>query len=373
MLKILKNVELYAPNYLGKKNVLIANDRVEKVFDGNISFSKVVEEEDFNGKMAVPGFIDGHVHVIGGGGEGGFISRIPEMESAKLLKCGVTSVIGLLGTDSMTRSLNSLFAKIKAFREEGINAYMVTGSYAYPIKTITGSVERDLVLLDPVIGVGELAISDHRSSAIRTEEIRRLALEAHVASMLCGKSGKIICHIGASKKRLSPLFEAVEDDEIKITSFLPTHVNRSYDLLKDAARWIRIGGFVDLTACTPNSRSICVEDSIRYLLKNGGDIDHILVSSDAQGSLPTFDKNGNFVSMGISNCSVLLESFKSCVRDGMKVENALKPFTVNVSNFFGLKNAGSLQEGKRADLIFLNPATLKMSSIMVNGKLLKWD
>ena len=372
MLKILKNVELYAPNYLGKKNVLIANDRIEKIVEGDTFFPNVAEE-DFNGKMAVPGFIDGHVHVIGGGGEGGFTSRIPEIESTKLLKCGVTSVIGLLGTDSVTRSLISLFAKIKALREEGMNAYMVTGSYTYPIKTVTGSVEKDIVLLDPVIGVGEVAISDHRSSAIRVEEIRRLALEAHVASMLSGKSGKIICHIGASKRKLSPLFEAVEDDEIEITSFLPTHVNRSYDLLKDAAQWIRMGGFVDLTACTSNSRSVCVENAVRYLLKNGGDIDHVLVSSDAQGSLPTFDKDGNFVSMGISNCSVLLESFKNCVRDGMKVENALKPFTVNVSNFFGLKSVGKLREEKRADLIFLNPATLKMSSIMVNGKLLKWD
>ncbi len=372
MLKILKNVELYAPNYLGRKNVLIANDRVEKVVESNVPFPGV-SEEDFNGKMAIPGFIDGHVHVVGGGGEGGFTSRIPEINSSKLLKCGVTSVIGLLGTDSITKTLVSLFAKVKALREEGINAYMVTGSYSYPIKTITGSVERDLVLLDPIIGVGEVAISDHRSSAMSVEEIRRLALESHVASMLSGKNGKIICHIGASKKKLSPLFEAVEDDEVQITSFLPTHVNRNYDLLKDAARWIRMGGFVDLTACSSNERTICVGDSVRYLMKNGGSIDHILVSSDAQGSLPTFDEGGRFVSMSISDCSVILGSFKDCVRDGMKVEDALKPFTLNVANFFGLKNSGSLQEGKRADLIFLNPSTLKMNSIMVSGKLLKWD
>ncbi len=374
MMKIIKNVEVYAPAHRGKRDLLVTNGYVEGIYENVREFDfppnvvKVLDD-----KIAIPGFIDGHVHVIGGGGEGGFISRIPEIQYSELLGCGITSVIGLLGTDSVTKSLMSLFGKVKALREEGINAYMVTGSYHYPIQTITGSVKKDMIFLDPVIGVGEVAISDHRSSAITVQEIKRLALECHVAALHTAKAGKIIVHVGKSRKMLSPLMEAVSDDEIKITTFLPTHVNRNMELLEDAAKWMKMGGYVDLTAGDSENKSVSVKDAIEYLLENGGDIEHILVSSDAQGSLPSFDDKGNFLSMRISKCSVMMNSFRECVRSGMKIENALKPFSENVANFFKLKNAGSLNEGKRADIVFLNQRNLEIDSVMIKGEFFRKD
>ncbi len=152
----IKAVELYDPTYKGKMDILISNGYIEEISKRReFDFAKEVRLKNV---IAIPGFIDGHVHVIGGGGEGGFVSRIPEIESSKLLNYGITSVIGLLGTDSITKSLISLFAKTNSLRLENISAYMMTGSYQYPVKTITGSIEKDIVLLDPVIGIGELAI-----------------------------------------------------------------------------------------------------------------------------------------------------------------------------------------------------------------------
>ncbi len=369
MIKILREVELYAPTYFGKKDLLIVNGHVEGIYEniGKFSFPKSITK-NLDGKIAIPGFIDGHVHVIGGGGEGGFASRIPEIQTSKLLSCGITSVIGLLGIDSITKSLLSLFAKVKALREERINAYMLTGSYQYPIQTITGSVEKDIVLLDPIIGVGEVAISDHRSSVMTVQEIKRLALECRVASLLSSKSGKIVVHVGKSNKMLAPLIEAISDDEVQVTSFLPTHVNRNSRLLEDAAKWMKMGGYVDLTAGNFGSESVSVKDAIKYLLEKGGDIDHILVSSDAQGSIPFFDKNGNFLSMGVSDCSVIFKSFKECVQSGMKIGEALKPFTINVARFFKLENAGSLEGNKRADIVFLDQNNLEIESVMIKGE-----
>jgi beta-aspartyl-dipeptidase (metallo-type) len=370
MIKILKKVEIYTPMYSGKKDLLIAGGCIERIAN-NIESStfpgSVIEKMD--GKIAIPGFIDGHVHVIGGGGEGGFTSRISEIQTSKLLGCGITTVIGLLGTDSITKSLISLFAKIQALREDGINAYMMTGSYQYPVRTITGSIERDIVLLDPVIGVGELAISDHRSSSITVDEIKKLSQECRVASMLSNKSGKVIVHVGKSSGMLSPLIEAVSDDEISINIFLPTHINRNRKLLENGAEWMKMGGFVDLTADTTSGESVKIKDAIKYLTENGGDIDHILVSSDAQGSIPSFDEKGNFLSMNISDCAVMFKTFKECIGSGMSIEDALKPLTVNVANFFKLKNTGILEENRRADMILLDRQTFEMSSIMVNGEL----
>jgi beta-aspartyl-dipeptidase (metallo-type) len=364
----IKAIELYDPTYKGKMDILISNGYIEGLSQGK-AFN-FVKEVKLKNMIAIPGFIDGHVHVIGGGGEGGFLSRIPEIESSKLLNCGITSVIGLLGTDSITKSLISLFAKTNSLRSENINAYMMTGSYQYPVKTITGSIEKDIVLIDPVIGIGELAISDHRSSAITVEEIKKVAQECRVASMISSKSGKIIVHVGNSKKMLSPLIEAVSDDEIKIESFLPTHVNRNMLLLQNALEWIKMGGFVDITAEDTSKESISVVDSIEYLVSNGASLDHILVSSDSNGSIPNFDEKGNFVSMKVSDCSVMFKAFKACVKGGMKIEDALKPFTINVSRFFKLENAGTIEKSKRADMIFVDKDTFEIDSIMAKGNLL---
>ncbi len=364
----IKEVELYDPAYKGKMDILIANGYIEEISQrGKFDFAQEIKLKNV---IAIPGFIDGHVHVIGGGGEGGFTSRINEIQTSKLLNCGITSVIGLLGTDSMTKPLISLFAKTKALQAEGMNAYMMTGSYQYPVQTITDSIERDIILIDPIIGVGELAISDHRSSSITVDELRKVAQKCRVASMISSKSGKIIVHVGSSKKMLSPLMEAVSDDEIKIESFLPTHVNRNKDLLRNALEWIKMGGFVDITAEDTSKEAISVEESIDYLTSNGAELDHILVSSDSQGSIPTFDKDGNFVSMKVSDCAVMFKAFRACVRKGMKIENALKPFTVNVSRFFKLDNAGTIEKSKRADMIFVDRDTFEIDSIMIKGSFL---
>lgn len=370
MITILQNIDLYAPEHLGKKDVVLVNGAIEGIFEKikNIDFPRSVVK-DLNGRQAIPGFIDGHVHLIGGGGEGGFTTRIPEIRAAKLLNCGVTSVIGLLGVDSVTKTLPSLFGKVMELRERGFNAHMVTGSYSYPVPTITGTVKEDMIFVDPIIGVGELALSDHRSSALTVQELKRLALECQVSSLISSKAGKIIVHMGSSKKGFSSLFEAIEDDDVKIATFLPTHSNRNEKILEEAAKWMRMGGYVDVTA-GDLQKGIGIRDSIDYLTKNGGPLERILVSSDAQGSLPLFDGNGRYLSMGISDCATLFKAFGECIDSGMKSEDALKPFTSNVADFFKLKNAGRLAPGARADLLVLNPETAQIDFVVLNGKII---
>ncbi len=370
MITIFQNLDLYDPEHLGKKDIVVINGTVEEIFETteNVNLPKSAVK-DLKGKIGIPGFMDGHIHLIGGGGEGGFITRIPEITASKLLNCGVTSVIGLLGVDSITKTLPSLFGKVMELREKGFNAYMMTGSYSYPIQTITGTVREDTVFIDPIIGVGELALSDHRSSVLTVQELKRLALECQVSSMVSSKAGKIIVHMGGSKKGFSPLFEAVEDDEVNIATFLPTHSNRNEKILEQASQWMKKGGYVDITA-GDLKKGVSIKDSIDYLLKNGGSIDRILVSSDAQGSLPLFDEKGKYLSMGVSDCSSLHNTFKDCVDSGMRIEDALKPYTKNVAEFFGIKNAGSLKENSRADLLVLDPESLKVDSIIFNGNLI---
>ena len=89
-----------------------------------------------------PGFIDCHVHVLGGGGEGGFANRTPEATMEGLTKFGVTTVVGCLGTDGIGRDMCALVAKTKGLNEQGISAYCYTGSYQVPVRTLTDSIPK---------------------------------------------------------------------------------------------------------------------------------------------------------------------------------------------------------------------------------------
>ena len=133
---LVKNAEVYAPEYLGKKDVLICGGKIEKIQDEIGSLPVECEVLDAEGKMLTPGFIDQHVHITGGGGEGSFHTRTPELQLSELVENGITTVIGLLGTDGITRSVENLYAKTKALCEEGVSAYMLTGVMAIRIRQL---------------------------------------------------------------------------------------------------------------------------------------------------------------------------------------------------------------------------------------------
>ena len=101
-----------------------------------------------------------------------------------------------------------------------------------------------------VIGVGELAISDHRSSQPTAAELRRVASEANLGGILSGRGGRVMLHLGDGKGRLAPVREALSGSDLAANSFYPTHVNRSPALLAEAAGFARDGGYIDITVST---------------------------------------------------------------------------------------------------------------------------
>lgn len=204
---LFKNAELMAPGPLGRQDLLVAGNRIAAIgTDFNLAGSNLpVTVFDCADYYLTPGFVDSLVHFIGGGGEGGFATRTPEMQLTDATLGGVTTAIGVLGTDATTRTLTNLLAKAHALESEGISTYCHTGSYEIPCRTLTGSITDDLILIDKFIGVGEIAISDHRSSQPTTDEIRKVAAAARVGGMLAGKSGVVSVHVGAGERILQPL------------------------------------------------------------------------------------------------------------------------------------------------------------------------
>ncbi len=362
---LMKNAEVYNPKYIGKKDVLVCGKKIVLVEDNIPELPIACEIIDAEGMRLIPGLIDQHIHVTGGGGEGSFHTRTPELNLSELIEGGITTVVGLLGTDGITRTVENLYAKVAALNEEGVTAYMLTGAYDYPSPTITGAVERDITFIKEIIGA-KLAISDHRAPNVSVRELIQLASKTRVAGMLSGKPGIVTLHMGDSKKGLSPVFEALDESEIPVTIFRPTHVNRNQWLLKEAYEYLGMGGYIDFT-CMPNSDltpGVCIRKAIEQGLPTG----RITISSDGHGSWSNYAEDGSLLEIGVSGVDALWRELVSMVKtQEFTLEEALTYVTGNVAEALGLAGKkGCIAKGADADLLLMD-TEMNLQTVIAGG------
>ena len=370
-LKLIKNADIYAPEHIGKADILICGDKIERIAAKIEGYDTLSDVQVINaeGMSVVPGFIDSHIHITGGGGEDGPSSRTPEIQLSDLVKNGVTTCVGLLGTDGITRSLENLLAKCRALNEEGVTCYILTGSYAYPSKTLTGDVTRDIVLIPEIIGA-KTALSDHRASNLTKEELIRLASEVRAGGLISGKAGVLCMHIGVGKKMIDLIFEALSETDIPAKTFFPTHLGRNAELADQAVKLSQLGGMIDLTANDPNTAAMPAQKMLAYCLDSGDSKESICLSSDSCGSRPRFDDQGNCVGLDYTLPDILLTTLKGCVKEeNIPLETALRFITANPAKVIGKTGIkGCISEGADADIVFLN-RDLDIMQVYAKGKL----
>ncbi|MEC9488469.1 MAG: beta-aspartyl-peptidase, partial [Halanaerobium sp.] len=361
---------------LGRKDILLAGKRIALIADSipvpeGLGEVTVIEAD---GKWVVPGFIDCHVHIIGGGGEGGFHTRTPEIQLSQLTTCGITTVIGLLGTDATTRHMTSLLAKARALDEEGITTYIMTGSYQIPLSTITGNPRDDLIIIDKVIGIGEIAISDHRSSQPSLDDVKKIVSQARVGGILSGKSGIVTLHVGNGRRMLEYLNEIATSTEIPYSQLLPTHINRNARLLESGIEYARAGGQVDLTTSSSKNEpggAIKASKALKKLLAGGVNPEKVTFSSDGQGSLPRFNQAGEFVGLDIGSVHSLFSEVRDAIlQEGIDPLVALSTITYNVARIFKLEDKGRIARGSDADLVLISEEDLQITDVIAGGQLM---
>lgn len=343
MLTLLKNIGCFRPEFTGEKDILVAGVRIYKITEpGALGRNPLIENIiDCRGMYAFPGFIDQHVHITGAGGERGFQSRTKELEAAELFGAGITTAAGLLGADGTTRSMENLYAKAKALEAEGLTCLIYSGSYGIPPVTLTGGILRDVVYIDKVIGAGEIAISDLRSSCPGAAAVIKLAAEVHLGGLLAGKKGVVHLHVGDGKGGLSPLTEALEQSDLPAEMFVPTHLNRNPALFRQAVGYWKSGGYIDLTAGEKDG--LPVPEAVRALAFEGAGLPRVTVSSDAGAGLPA----------GAAPASALYDDFVEIIRQSLlPPEEAVRIFTENPAKALGIyPRKGALREGCDADIL----------------------
>jgi beta-aspartyl-dipeptidase (metallo-type) len=352
MLTLIENAEIVAPQFQGQQSLLIINGRIEQIgqinrraFDRLLLDMEVIDASDC---LITPGFIDPHQHLLGGSGEKGFSSQTPEVSLSEIVKAGITTVIGCLGVDTTMKTMAGLLAKAKGLREEGLNAFIYSGGYNVPSTTITNSIRDDLLFINEVIGAGEVAIADERSTVPSPQELARLVQDAYVGGILSQKAGITHFHVGERKERLKALRILIEEYDIAPRLLYPTHIERTKKLMLEAIALTRQGMFVDIDTVEED-----LQEWLKFYFDNDGNPHQLTVSSDAS----------------IASPQNLFNQIRACILESrFPVEQVIPIVTSNTARVLKLDNKGSLGVGKDADLLVINKGSFELKDLFAGGK-----
>ncbi len=370
MLSLLINADLYDPAPRGRAHLLVAGETIVWIGAEKPALPRgFAREWDLEGRRVVPGLIDGHVHLTGGGGEAGPHTRVPPVALSRLTRGGVTTAVGVLGTDDAIRTPAELVTVARGLNAEGLSAWCLTGGYHVPPATVTGDVRRDLVLIDLVLGVGELAISDHRSSQPTLDELLRVAGDAHVGGLMSGKAGILHLHVGDGARGLEPIREALDRTELPAAMFNPTHVNRRRALFDEAVALTQRGCTIDLTAfpVKEGEDALTAADALGRYLDAGLPADRVTISSDGGGCFLEVDAEGRVKGMDVGEPAALGATLRELLAAGQPLERVLPAFTSNPARLLMLSRKGRLAAGADADLVVLDE-TGAVADVMARGR-----
>ncbi len=365
MLKLLKNISVYSPKFIGVRDMLIAHESIVAIAENLDQFASQASVFDFTGKIATPGLIDQHIHIAGAGGKNGFASMTPDIQIEALIACGTTTVVGLLGTDGTARNLRALYSKAKALEQEGISAYMFSGYYGVDSVTLTDSLQGDMIFIDNVLGC-KIAISDIRSSYPSATELLRKLRDVSVGGNIANKKGLLHVHLGNLDSKMDLLFELVEKYKFPIQYISPTHVGRTKELFEQAMDFAKLGGIIDIT--TGASKYTDPYLSVLYALENGVPIDNMTFSSDGHAGLTKFNDRGE--AFGVKKAPFdqnLHEVVQLIQKGGLPIDEAFKLITTNPARNLGIKKKGQIALGFDADICIFNSA-LELSDVFARGQ-----
>ncbi len=367
--KLIRGGRIFTPDEIGVQDILVINNRIVGLgrdISPRLGLDLETEIYDAKDKVICPGIIDSHLHLIGGGGAAGFISRVKEIPVEDIVRHGVTTVVGCLGLDHISKSAKTLLIKANALESAGISSYIFTGSWVFPPITVTGSVEEDLVFIDKVIGV-KLAVGEASSTHPDKRELRNLIGEIRRGSQLSGKAGILHVHLGPHSHEWIKLFQEILS-EIKIppSKVIFTHANRSQEMLHLTLEYTKQGGAIDLTASlNPAERpgSIRASEALKTMLGQGLSLDRVTLTSDGNASRVLPD--GTIIYVGIEP---LLSEIKALVMEQkVSLTSALKLVTTNPAHLYQIDTAkGSLAPGKEADLMIMNDR-FEIGDVMSKG------
>jgi beta-aspartyl-dipeptidase (metallo-type) len=373
---LIRGGHVFAPDDLGRADVALGYGKILAVGeDLSRRFAPLgaVETVDATDKLVVPGFIDQHLHFLGGGDFEGPLGRVPELHVSMITRGAVTTAVGIMGIDMDGKTLHALLIKAHELQRCGLSTYIYTGSFRVPSPYLTSSVRADITLIDQVLGV-KVAISEDTYPNLSLSELARVAGEVRLAAGISGKAAVIHAHIGRNATRLALIFDLLKTVNLPIRQLVPTHVNRhTPNTLEHAFEFTRLGGTIDFSAnLSKRSGSLTgmnPDEAVKAALAAGVPLSQITLSSDANVSMPVLDDRDHPVGLHNAPPSILHREFVHVVRtNGLTLPQALPLVTTNVARVLGIgERKGALAIGKDADVVLLN-ADLSVNTVIAGGR-----
>lgn len=363
---LIRNAHVFSPDDLGVRDVLMVNGRFLAIdTDLDVELPDL-ETIDAKGKILTPGFFDQHIHVTGGGGEGGPVSRTPELVLSELVACGTTNVVGVSGTDFITRSIENLLAKVRALATEGVSTWMYTSNYRFPPSTMSGEVAKDIFMVPECLGV-KIAMGDHRSSFPTEDELIHLLSDIRLAGMISGKIGVLHIHSGNIPGAFD-MYRDIVSRGFPIKHIRPTHCARVRHVFDSALEFAKAGGYIDFTT----GGSCCFEkgpaEAFVGAVEAGVNPKLVTMSSDGHGSKPRFDEKGNMVGLAVCGIECNLSTVKELVGDyKMDIPTVLGFITRNVADSHGLKDQGRVEVGAVANALLFDE-NFNLTDVFAKGR-----
>jgi beta-aspartyl-dipeptidase (metallo-type) len=378
MFTVVRGGPVFAPAPLGTPDILISGDKILAIGQGLEARAKslgAVDVVDAAGMSIVPGFIDQHLHFLGGGDFEGPLGRVPELHASMITRGGVTTAVGIMGIDMDGKTLHALLVKANELERVGLTTYIYTGSFRIPSPYLTSSVRADIVLIDKVLGV-KVAIAEDTYPNLFLPEFAKIAGEVRLAAGMSGKRAVIHAHIGRNAKRLQPIFDLLAEVNLAVTQIVPTHVNRhTPDTLEHAVKFVQMGGTVDLSSnLSKRSGSITgmnPDEAYRRLRAAGVPPEQITLSSDANVSMPILDCDDHHVGLHNAPPSILHRELVHVIQTNtLDLDQALPLVTTNVARVLGIeRRKGSIAAGLDADLVVLN-RELAVDTVVARGRVM---
>jgi len=373
MFKLIKNGSVYAPDELGVKDILVCGEKILRIAD-EVEAPSGYETEiiDASGKIIYPGFIDGHVHLIGADDGQGPVGRTQDIAWRDIVETGTTTVVGCLGSSRFVRSLNRLYIKALELDMMGVSTYMFTGSFVIPPPTLTGEIRKDVYLIPKVIGL-KTAISDTTTNHHTWRDLAGITAEVLYGSDIANKHAVTHVHVGRQKTRMDRIFELIDNTGINPAQVIPTHINRrNPDVIEQAIEYTKMGGIVDLSSLMRKEEGTLTglkpDLAVKRMLDEGAVLENMTMSSDGNVPQPIRDADGKQIGRYIAPLDLNRREIRDMANNGVcSLSDALKIMTTNPTKALGIKK-GKIAEGYDADLVIADGVeNLRVEQVYARG------